>query len=93
MQPVTELDNESGRLLEMVGQQVLVGVTSLSSKNTKVRDESKDLVERTLESIAPTLYRGMSIATVDHSRISNIMQMLGLTEIDLPVIYVTDATT
>ena len=31
--PVTELDQESGRLLEMVGQQVLVGVTSLTSKN------------------------------------------------------------
>jgi hypothetical protein len=31
--PVTELDSESAKLVEMVGQQVLVGVTSRASKD------------------------------------------------------------
>lgn len=66
LMPVTELDPESGRLLEMVGQQVLVGVTSLNSRSDHIRYKSKDLVEKTLEGIAPTLYRGMCIATVEY---------------------------
>lgn len=41
LMPVTELDVESGRLLEMVGQQVLVGVTNLNSNDASVRDQSK----------------------------------------------------
>ena len=65
--PVTELDQESGRLVEMVGQQAIIGVTSLGNTNAKIRRESKELVERTLPAIAPALYRGMTVGTVEYS--------------------------
>ena len=38
LMPVTELDSESGRLIEMVGQQVLIGLTDFNSKSARVRD-------------------------------------------------------
>ena len=66
--PVTELDSESAKLVEMVGQQVLVGVTSRASKDQKVREESNFLVQKTLEQISPALYRGMTVATVEYAR-------------------------
>mgnify|MGYP000897520088 CR=1 FL=1 len=74
LMPVTELDPESGRLLEMVGQQVLVGLTNFNSKDVKVRDQSKELVEKTLEAIAPTLYRGMCIATAEYASAPNFIR-------------------
>ena len=91
LMPVTELDVESGRLLEMVGQQVLVGVTNLNSNDASVRDQSKELVEKTLEAIAPTLYRGMAIATADYQSNPNFLNNMGITENNLPLIYVTDS--
>ena len=91
--PVTELDNESGKLLEMVGQQVLVGVTYLSSKDARIRDQSKELVEKILPAIAPTLYRGVSVATVDFARARTVMQQMELTEADMPIVYITDTIT
>ena len=78
LMPVTELTPESGRLLEMVGQQVLVGVTNLNSKNTNTREASKELVERTLEGIAPTLYRGMCIATAEFSKAPGFIKQMGI---------------
>ena len=78
LMPVTELTPESGRLLEMVGQQVLVGVTNLNSKNGKIRDASKELVERTLEGIAPTLYGGMCIATAEFSNAPGFIKQMGI---------------
>ena len=89
--PVTELDNESAKLVEMVGQQVLVGVTSLYSKDQKVRDESQQLVRKTLEQISPALYRGMTVATVEFGYTKTMMQSMGLTEADMPIIYVSDS--
>lgn len=70
---------------------MLVGVTGLTSKNARVADESKDLVDKTLQEIAPALFRGMSIATVEHTKVTHVMQQLGLKEDDLPFIYVTDS--
>lgn len=67
LQPVTELTGESSRLLEIVGQQIMIGVTHLDSKSPSIKAKSKELVEKTLESIAPMLYRGMSIATIDYN--------------------------
>ena len=91
LMPVTELDVESGRLLEMVGQQVLVGVTNLNSNDASVRNQSKELVEKTLEAIAPTLYRGMAIATADYQSNPNFLNNMGITENNLPLIYVADS--
>lgn len=90
---MSELTTESGRLIEQVGQQVIVGVTSLQSKDPKIRSQSKELVERTLDEIAPGLYRGMTVATVDYSKAETFLNRLGLQEEDMPVIYVTDAVT
>ena len=90
LQPVTEITGESSRLLEMVGQQVMIGVTHLDAKKQEIRTESKQLVEKTLEQLAPALYRGMCIATVDFSNGRNFLVKLGFTESDMPIIYVTD---
>ena len=84
--PVTELDTESGR------QQVMVGVTNLSSKVPKVREQSKEL-DLILQAIAPSLYRGISLAIVEYANVLNIMRGLGLGENDVPMIYLTDANT
>lgn len=92
LQAVTELDTESAKIVEMVGQQVLVGVTSLYYKNdSKVRDESKQLVQKTLEQISPALYRGMTVATVEFANTRTMMEGMGFTEADMPVIYVSDS--
>lgn len=80
MMPVTELDAEAGRLLELVGQTVLVGVTDFNSKNKKIADESKELVDKTLHALAPALFQGMMVATVEHTRVSHVMEQLGITE-------------
>ena len=64
----------------MVGQQVLVGVTGLNSKNARIASESKDLVDKTLHALAPALYRGMMVATVDHVQVKHVLQQLGLSE-------------
>ena len=71
--PVTELDSESGRLVEMVGQQALVGITSLNNADPKIRQASKELVERTLPALAPALYRGMTVATAEYSQMKHVM--------------------
>ncbi len=91
--PVTELDTEAGRLVEMVGQQVLVGVTSLGSSDPKIRAASKELVERTLPAISPALYRGMTVATVEFGLMGHVMSRGDYEEKDMPVIYVTDTVT
>lgn len=36
------------------------------------------------------LYRGMSVATIDYSRGKEFLTKIGLTESDMPLIYVTD---
>ena len=68
-------------------------MTNLNSKDAKIRDQSKELVERTLESIAPTLYRGMCIATAEYSNAPSFFRNLGIRESDAPLIYVTDTLT
>ena len=47
-------------------------------------------MEKTLEAIAPTLYRGMCIATADFSTNPSFLNNLGIMESNLPLIYVTD---
>lgn len=91
LMPVTEIiDDESEKLLELVGQQVIVGVTSIGSKIEKVRVESHRLIERTLPELAPALYRGMTIATADYSKAKPVIDMMNLSEKHLPLIYATD---
>lgn len=88
--PVTELDKESAKLVEMVGQQILVGLTHLNSDRPKVKAESKRMVEKVLPELAPALYRGMTIATIDYAKAGEILHQMRKTEKDLPLIYATD---
>jgi len=64
--PVTEIDTESSYLIELLGQQVVIGITHLGSKSEKVRSESRRLLERTLPGVAPALYQALVVATVDY---------------------------
>lgn len=41
-------------------------MTHIGSKNEKVRKESHLLLERTLPELAPAVYKGMQVATVDY---------------------------
>ena len=53
----------------------MIGITDLKSDKPQIKRESKELVERTLEGLAPALYRGMSVAYVEYDEITtNIMQ-------------------
>lgn len=71
--PVTEIDKESAKLVEMVGQQILVGLTHMNSERPKVKAESKRMVERVLPELAPTLYKGMTIATIDYTKAEEVL--------------------
>mmetsp|Transcript_20742 Transcript_20742/g.28002 ORF Transcript_20742/g.28002 Transcript_20742/m.28002 type:complete len:93 (+) Transcript_20742:818-1096(+) len=71
--PVTEITAESMKLIEMIGQQILVGVTSVGSKDANVRDQSKYLLEKTLPELAPALYKGMTLATIDFKKASGVL--------------------
>ena len=90
LMPVTEIDQESSYLIELLGQQVIIGVYHLNSKNEKVRDESRRLLERTLPEVAPAVYKGMQVATTDYSKAKNVLDQMNLTEDDLPILYATD---
>ena len=86
---VTELTHESSKLLEMLNQNVLVGVTSLNHEEEFIRRNSKELVEKTLPGIAPTLFRAMNVAWVDFENAPSFLKNeLGLKHHQMPVIYI-----
>ena len=65
----------------------MIALTDFGSSDPNIKQASKDLVETTLERIAPTLYRGVSLAYADISSHSNMMNKIGLTKDKLPAIY------
>ena len=74
----------------MLNQNVLVGVTSLNSENSLIREKSKELVEKTLPGIAPTLFRAMNVATVEYERAPAwLRDEMGLKEHMMPKIYIS----
>ena len=50
----------------MLNQNVLIGVTDFKSTEDFIVRDSKELVEKTLPGIAPTLYRAMNVAWIDY---------------------------
>ena len=63
--PVTEITGESSHLIELLGQQVLIAITHIGSKKEKIRSESHRMLERLLPQLAPAVFKGMQVATVD----------------------------
>ena len=49
--PITEIDSESEKLLELTGQLVFVGVLSLNDENELIRKESNEILKRTLPKV------------------------------------------
>jgi hypothetical protein len=77
--PVQELYHEAYKALDLVGQQVVIALTDFGSSDSNIKQASKTLVETTLENIAPSLYRGCSLAYADISTHSNMMHKIGVT--------------
>lgn len=93
LKPVSELNPETNRILDLTGQQVLVGITDLTSENRRIREDSKRLVETTLPAVAPTVYRALNVATADYATHSIMVTNLGLSREDLPLVYMLDHKT
>ena len=45
----------------------------MNSERPKVKAESKRMVERVLPELAPTLYKGMTIATIDYTKAEEVL--------------------
>ena len=59
-----------------------------------IRRESKELVEKTLPGIAPTLFRAFNVATVDYENAPSIVKNeMGLKEHQMPIIYIDQMLT
>jgi len=71
----------------MVGQQVIVALGDFGSSNQEVKSASKTLVETTLANIAPSLYRGASLAYADISTHGGMAQRLNVAPDELPILY------
>ena len=59
---------------------MVIALTDFGSSDPNIKQASKDLVETTLERIAPSLYRGVSLAYADVSSHSNMMNKLGVSK-------------
>ena len=89
---LNKLDKETQRLLEMTGQNIVVGVVSLDNKDEKIRQDSQEFKDETLPIVVNFMVGNFNFAIADYEEgeTKEILAKKGFGEKDLPLIYGID---
>ena len=88
---VPEVTPESFKVVESINQPVMTALVDFSSSSQSIQRQSKKLVEDTLPQVAKALYMGMVVAYADSSNYNGMLNKIGKTASDLPVVFHFDA--
>ena len=87
LQPVQEIFPESFKLIENVGQVIVVAMVDFNSPNPEIVKKSKHLVEDVLPQVAKSLFMGMVVAYNDIQVNPHIAKNMNLLGKDLPLLF------
>ena len=72
--------SEVFRIHTLIKQQVIMAMVDFSSKDKEIGDRSRKMINKDLNDVAPSLYKGLLICYLDRERATRWMKRLGIEE-------------